>query len=80
MAVSDIGSRMTVEEQDDLADLLLGQVTNGPYMLIPRASLRDLVGRYVADMVAVLAAEIGLPDVEAAAREVRGTGPLPTTF
>lgn len=76
----DLSSRLTADEVDDLSDLMLGLLTNGPYVLIPHPSLRALVGRYVADTVAVLAAEAGLGDVEAAAREVRGADPLPTTF
>lgn len=76
----DLGSRLTTDEQDDLSDLMLGLLTNGPWVLIPHPSLRDLVGRYVAGTVAELAAAVGFADVEAAAREVRGKGSLPTTF
>lgn len=64
----------------DLTETMLGLVENGPHVLIPDPSLRDLVGRYVADAVAELAAAVGADEAEAAARQVRGTGPLPTTF
>jgi hypothetical protein len=48
-------------------------------VLIPHPPLRELVGRYVADAVAELAAAIGADGAEAAARELRGTGHLPIT-
>lgn len=64
----------------DLTDIALGVVENGPWMLIPHPSLRDLVGRHVADAVAEIAAAVGADEAEAAARKVRGAGPLSTTF
>lgn len=64
----------------DLTEIALGAVENGPWVLIPDPALRDLVCRYVADAVAEIAAAVGADEARAAAREVRGAGPLPTTF
>ncbi|BAL87226.1 hypothetical protein AMIS_20060 [Actinoplanes missouriensis 431] len=71
---------MTAADLSEFTETAEGLVENGPWVLIPHPSLRDLVGRYVADAVAELAAAVGDDQAEAAAREVRGPGRLPTTF
>jgi hypothetical protein len=53
------------------ADLMLGVIENGPWVLIPDPRLRELVGRYVAAAVVELAGEVGADAVQAAALKVR---------
>lgn len=61
----------------DADDVMYGILENGPWVLIPDPDLRDLVSRYVADTVAAVAAELGLDDVESAAKCLRRPGRLP---
>ncbi|WP_433730865.1 hypothetical protein ACQP2Y_21210 [Actinoplanes sp. CA-051413] len=64
----------------DLVETMHGVVENGRWVTIPDPELRGLVGRYVADAVAALAAEVGADDAQAAAEELRGGGQLPISL
>lgn len=65
---------------DHLNETMCGIVENGSWVLIPHPALRDLVGRYIADAVAEIAAVIGDEEARKAALDVRGTGALPIAF
>lgn len=64
----------------DQVELMHGIVENGAWVLISDPALRGLVGRYVGDVVALLAAEIGADDAQAAGEELRRGGQLPISL
>lgn len=61
----------------DANNAILGSVENGPWVLIPDPSLRNLVGRHFADMGREVARDAGLGEAFAVCALRRGAGPLP---
>lgn len=61
----------------DAIDTIHGVVENGAWVTIPDGPLRELVGRYVGDAAAAIAAELGADDAREAAERLRGPGQLP---